>query len=146
MSDKFDTLHPKGDPSVNIYPNIKAENIPDSSIGKGKLSFSAQTQLYYHSIRVNFTLDSTGHEGFIAFHCITESATAFNAVSFISYLKRLTLTDLNRVLEVTGYEYTDEYTPIGVYADNDSLYLFYAPGDRYGAITVSGFVDTVSAL
>lgn len=146
MSDKFDTLHPKGDPSVNIYPNIKAENIPDSSIGKGKLSFSAQTQLYYHSIRINFTLDSTGHDGYIACHIIGDSATALDAASLGSYLKAHALTNSNAVLEVTGYEYTEAYAPIGIFYENDSLKLFYAPGDLTGSITLSACVDTVSAL
>lgn len=146
MSDKIDTLHPKGDPSVNIYPNIKADNIPDSSIGKGKLSFAAQTQLYYHAIRFNFTITSSGHNGYVAFHIISESSTALNASRLIDYLSTKGFTNINRSIEVTGYEYTDSYVPIGIFAEDGSLHLFYAPGDLDAEITANGFADTIISL
>lgn len=37
MSEKYTTLHPKGDTTVDLYPNIKAANIPDGSIGATKI-------------------------------------------------------------------------------------------------------------
>ena len=37
MSEKYTTLHPKGDTSIDLYPNIKAANIPDNSIGANKI-------------------------------------------------------------------------------------------------------------
>lgn len=146
MSDKIDTLHPKGDPSVNIYPNIKADNIPDSSIGKGKLSFAAQTQLYYHAIRMNFNITSSGHNGYLAFHIINESAAAFSSATLIAYLSDHILNSVDKSIEVTGYEYTDLYTPIAIYAKDGVLNLFYAPGDLHGAITAVTFADTVVSL
>ena len=43
MSELIKTLHKKGDASVEIYPNIKAENIPDGSIDYIKLKQYAVT-------------------------------------------------------------------------------------------------------
>ena len=37
MSKKYTTLHPKGDTTVDLYPNIEAANIPDGSIGATKI-------------------------------------------------------------------------------------------------------------
>jgi hypothetical protein len=38
MSDKLVTLHLESDDSVNVYPNIKTENIPDDGVTPRKLS------------------------------------------------------------------------------------------------------------
>lgn len=38
MSDIITTLHSENDENTNLYPNIKKENIPNSSISKSKLS------------------------------------------------------------------------------------------------------------
>lgn len=38
MSDIITTLHKKGDNTVNVYPNIKNENIPSASITQDKLA------------------------------------------------------------------------------------------------------------
>lgn len=37
MSDIITTLHPENDETVNLYPNIKKDNIPDGSIDRTKL-------------------------------------------------------------------------------------------------------------
>ena len=44
MSELIKTLHKKGDASVEIYPNIKAENIPASAINTSKLEDGAVTE------------------------------------------------------------------------------------------------------
>lgn len=38
MADIITTLHPHSDENINLYPNIKADNIPNKSIGITKLS------------------------------------------------------------------------------------------------------------
>lgn len=45
MSDIITTLHPENDESVNLYPNIKKENIPDKAIDKNKLSDGVLNEL-----------------------------------------------------------------------------------------------------
>ena len=37
MSDIITTLHPENDADVNLYPNVKKENIPNNSIDRSKL-------------------------------------------------------------------------------------------------------------
>ena len=37
MSDIITTLHPENDENINLYPNIKKENIPSKSVDKSKL-------------------------------------------------------------------------------------------------------------
>ena len=44
MSDLIKTLHKKGDNTVNVYPNIKSENIPDNAITTAKISDNAITK------------------------------------------------------------------------------------------------------
>ena len=43
MSDLIKTLHKKGDNTVNVYPNIKSENIPDNAITTAKINNRAVT-------------------------------------------------------------------------------------------------------
>lgn len=43
MSDLIKTLHKKGDNTVNVYPNIKSENIPDDAITTSKIINNAIT-------------------------------------------------------------------------------------------------------
>ena len=43
MSDLIKTLHKKGDNTVNVYPNIKSENIPDGAITTAKINDNAVT-------------------------------------------------------------------------------------------------------
>lgn len=43
MSDLIKTLHKKGDNTVNVYPNIKSENIPDDAITTAKITNNAIT-------------------------------------------------------------------------------------------------------
>lgn len=43
MSDVITTLHKKGDNTVNVYPNIKSDNIPDDSITTDKIVNNAIT-------------------------------------------------------------------------------------------------------
>lgn len=43
MSDLIKTLHNKGDNTVNVYPNIKSDNIPDDAITTAKISDNAIT-------------------------------------------------------------------------------------------------------
>lgn len=52
MSDIITTLHKKGDNTVNVYPNIKNENIPSTSITQDKLANSSvgTTQLEASSV------------------------------------------------------------------------------------------------
>lgn len=37
MSDIITTLHPENDAEINLYPNVKSENIPNNAIGRDKL-------------------------------------------------------------------------------------------------------------
>lgn len=48
MADKITTLHPRGNPSTNIYPNIVEENIPSGAVTIDKLGF----HLYENYIQV----------------------------------------------------------------------------------------------
>lgn len=45
MSDIITTLHPENDESVNLYPNIKKENIPSESIDRTKLDAAINSLL-----------------------------------------------------------------------------------------------------
>lgn len=45
MSDIITTLHPENDESINLYPNIKKENIPNGSVDESKLSESVNNTL-----------------------------------------------------------------------------------------------------
>lgn len=47
MADKITTLHPVGSPEVNIYPNIKTENIPDGSITPDKMAYQVYCTNFY---------------------------------------------------------------------------------------------------
>lgn len=48
MSDKITTLHPRGNPSTNIYPNIVGENIPQGAVSIDKVGF----HLYENYIQI----------------------------------------------------------------------------------------------
>lgn len=41
MSDLIKTLHKKGDNTVNVFPNIKSENIPDNAVTTAKINDNA---------------------------------------------------------------------------------------------------------
>lgn len=43
MSDIITTLHPKGTPTDNLYPNIKSDNIPNGAVTSVKIQDSAVT-------------------------------------------------------------------------------------------------------
>ena len=43
MSKKIDTLHPKSDLTIDLYPNIQSENIPDNAITSDKLASNSVT-------------------------------------------------------------------------------------------------------
>ena len=45
MSDIITTLHPENDENINLYPNVKKENIPFNSIDYSKLSDDVKTLL-----------------------------------------------------------------------------------------------------
>lgn len=45
MANIIDTLHPKSNPSDNLYPNIKKANIPDGAIDMVKLSASVKNSI-----------------------------------------------------------------------------------------------------
>lgn len=45
MSDIITTLHPENDENTNLYPNIKKENIPNSSIDRNKLDANVNSLL-----------------------------------------------------------------------------------------------------
>lgn len=54
MADKFQTLHPLGDRTTNVYPNIKSANIPNGAISQLKMGF----HLYTNYCRVEWDTDS----------------------------------------------------------------------------------------
>lgn len=144
MSDKIGTLHPKGDPSVNIYPNIKSENIPDSSVGKGKLSFAAQTQLYYHAMRINV---GSPHTMYITLHIISERSSAYSQSSLSKYLKDNGFDSVNAAVEITGYTSESGVELIGIFSgDGSSLTVFKEPSGVSEGITATGFNDIVIPL
>lgn len=43
MSDIITTLHPKGTPTDNLYPNIKSDNIPSGAVTNAKIGSNAVT-------------------------------------------------------------------------------------------------------
>ena len=45
MSDIITTLHPENDENINLYPNIKKENIPNESIDRSKLNDAVNSLL-----------------------------------------------------------------------------------------------------
>jgi len=54
MSDKITTLHLKNDPSTNIYPNVKIENIPlDVTIAQGGANLATSGTIYDY-LQTNF--------------------------------------------------------------------------------------------
>lgn len=53
MADKFQTLHPLGDRTTNVYPNIKSANIPNGAISTLKMGF----HLYANFCRVEWDTD-----------------------------------------------------------------------------------------
>lgn len=52
MADKITTLHPKNQPQVNVYPNVKAENIIDT-IPSSKMGFT----IYVNYVRISYDED-----------------------------------------------------------------------------------------
>ena len=44
MADVITTLHPENDETINLYPNIKKDNIPANAIDTGKLANESVTE------------------------------------------------------------------------------------------------------
>lgn len=71
MAEKITTLHPLGDPSTDIYPNIKADSIIDP-IPTERLA----SHIYEHSITLR-----TAH-GYILFTILCNRETGFITTDF----------------------------------------------------------------
>ena len=73
MADIITTLHKKGDNTVNVYPNIKGENIPSASITQDKLANG--------SVGTNQIVANAVTSAKIANNAVTASKIASNAVT-----------------------------------------------------------------
>ena len=73
MSDIITTLHKKGDNTVNVYPNIKNENIPSASITQDKLANGA--------VGTNQLVANAVTSAKIASNAVTASKIASGAVT-----------------------------------------------------------------
>lgn len=109
MSDKFDTLHPKGDPSVNIYPNINPNhNIPDSSIPLGKLSENVQKPLYIHHIFLGLNLDNGYHAIILEGIPTTTTSSRLTTIDqIINFLNNNGFNQSSRKVGVHSYSIAD---------------------------------------
>lgn len=81
--DKLQTLHELNHPDVDVYPNIKPENIPDGAITAGKLASSAVTTGKINASAVTTAKIATGAvtTDKIADEAITEDLLADESVS-----------------------------------------------------------------
>ena len=113
MSDIITTLHEKGNPSNEVYPNIKGENIPDNSITTTKLSDNAIT-----NEKVNDGAISTSK---IQNGAITDNKIPLNTISntklnFHLYEHNIIVADdndLNEASEVLIFKVlTNDSTPL----------------------------------
>ena len=73
MSDIITTLHKKDDNTINVYPNIKADNIPSASITQDKLANGA--------VGTNQILANAVTSAKITNNAVTASKIASNAVT-----------------------------------------------------------------
>ena len=63
MSELLTTLHKKGDTSVDVYPNIKSDNIPNNAVTSDKISANAvtTTKIVDNAVTLD-KLDATARE------------------------------------------------------------------------------------
>lgn len=80
MADKIDTLHPKGDLTTNLYPNIKTESIPDRGVTRSKLALQSvgSAQLEQNSVTTDKFADGTISTAKIADKAVTSAKLADN--------------------------------------------------------------------
>lgn len=110
MSEIITTLHPDNDEEVNLYPNIKKENIPNGSIDESKLSES-----------VNNTLNGIN----------SQLAEAMASITQPKYYSTLPSTDVGLIVYSDGYIYSwngSAYTSTGI--------LYQSTGIGDGTITI----------
>lgn len=83
MSDLIKTLHKKGDNTVNVYPNIKSENIPDNAITTAKINDNAITtaKISDASISTNKLQNGVVTTNKILAGAVTYSKLAYGAVT-----------------------------------------------------------------
>ena len=83
MSDLIKTLHKKGDNTVNVYPNIKSENIPDDAITTSKITNNAITtsKISDLSISTNKLQNGAVTTAKILAGAVTYSKIAYDAVT-----------------------------------------------------------------
>lgn len=128
MPDKYTTLHPENEPTTNIYPNIKPQNIENGSIQVAKLSQELQqilTQLNYNYVNVSSLAQIKSSLANFGLNMNYQYDATFQRYNFTfeQIISRVTCNFVNYDLDLT-YSY---HYKIGTM---HHMYLFFTPNEQ----------------
>lgn len=152
MSQVITTLKKKGDISVDIYPNIKAENIPNNAIDENKIQDASisYNKLQANSVRNDNIINYAVTEGKIADNSISNGKIQDNAIDYYKLNKKLMMYHFNIIATIGSSTISfmvdlplamnGEYTPI-----NSIDFLWDALYSQFNG-TFFGFIYTYTNL
>lgn len=129
MADKISTLHPKGDLSTNIYPNIKRENIPANAISTTQIDDGAiiESKIINNSISTNKIQNNAITTEKIVDNAISTNKIQNNAITNDKIVDNtIDISKLNGVLRlliqsIVGKDAIPQYQNISVAIIKDTL-------------------------
>lgn len=134
MSDKIQTLHPKSNPTDNVYPNIKSDNIPSGAITKEKMGF----HLYNCHYRINVYDTNNVSLGSIYLDHLQNTSDAVQSITDLSNEHNM-IGNVN----VSG-TFKNVFTSIQ--EDDGDYYLYYVDDNGEDNILISLVYSTLSLL